>query len=343
LNIQRSVSEEVNEGGGFPILAAIVKAIPDIMSTGTLVVPHLAEFATFPSIPNDDRRPSSIIGRLAGSPDFQAAVAEVRSEEIARKVSRLLVHFDGDRILAEMRMELLSLEKARMDGLIGATPPPKAVGEGNNPLDTFQQALPRKDGSERSNEHDISYCFEITGDMWLICYRGKKTHISKSKFNGLMHIAKLLEKPDKSLTALEIEGDSGNLAEAVHTEQEIHDDIAMRKYENSIIELNCEIEKAKKDNDQSKIDILMKEKTELINFLAPTINLFKKSRPLGPSSFSKEARERVRKARDRAYKALEEEFGMTELVAYLKKHIKQEGISFAYRTEGDHLDWRIKY
>jgi hypothetical protein len=129
LDVQSRVAGHILAGWGNPVFCLLVKEFPKAMENPFLAL-HLANAAASSDEPDPNDRfygYKEVVQRLRQSPRFQAAVASIRSAEIAPKVFMELEGFERQRILSELKMELCGLAHARRTGLLKELPPERYV------------------------------------------------------------------------------------------------------------------------------------------------------------------------------------------------------------------------
>ena len=110
-------------------------------------------------------------------------------------------------------------------------------------------------------------------------------------------------------------------------------------YRNQLAEYAESIEAAEKNNDQTTVEVLRREREQLKDHMNAATNITGRSRTFGPAARSKSARSSVRQALERAYDRLRKG-GSVEIANHLDHAIRTEGCAYAYRPSTE-LDWQL--
>lgn len=183
---------------------------------------------------------------------------------------------------------------------------------------------PIRAGNDSENQ------FRLVGEMWTIRYEGKEAHLTHSAKSGLVYIRELLRNQGRNLICTEIAAVITGMPQAcsVSAGSEVIDRKAKIAYRERHSELNCELEAAKRNHDDARIDSIKEEINALAGQIRSATGLGGKTRRC--ANDVDRARRRVTMAISRSIKKLEAQ--LPNLAIHLYSNL-QLGRFMSYRPE----------
>ncbi len=190
---------------------------------------------------------------------------------VQEKYDKLLTDIKAvDQAIANSRTELrpsIALENLRQDmakltvGLRDIAKMAKEESAAEKSIETRQKAQPVKETPKEAEN-----IFRKDGDYWQVAYQGSATTTIKNS-KGMSYIHRLLEKPDESIAAMQfyVKGEIIYMDSA--NQQDVADSKTIADCQKRLIEIDRELDEAKKNNDFATQDRLNKEQEEILTLL----------------------------------------------------------------------------
>jgi hypothetical protein len=176
--------------------------------------------------------------------------------------------------------------------------------------------------------------FRKSGDVWELAFAGKTVHVRHSK--GMKYMAHLLRSPDHEVHSTQlfmaIAGKPGT--PVVPSAGEVLDPAALAQYRSRIEDLENQLYKAERNNDEGRKEAAQAELEQLQEHVISALGLG--GRPRNAHDDADKIRKAVGIAIERAIASIREHH--PALAEYLKLRIKR-GTFLIY--EGDKIDWQF--
>lgn len=211
-----------------------------------------------------------------------------------------------------------------------------------DPCRTALSATRSQENEESTpGESRSEYRFLMTGNTWDISFGEEEGTFSDLK--GFHIIATLLRQPNPlaAILAMDLQKQGTVKANVEHTFEETLDADAIAAHKKRIADLDHEIEKVRKNNDEAENTRLAEEKQKILDQLAKDIGTGGRARRLGPDDPHEKARKAVNLNLSTVYKTLENATPpLPKLVEHLKVTIKAAGATYAYRYQSP-FHWQL--
>lgn len=181
--------------------------------------------------------------------------------------------------------------------------------------------------------------FRLDGEKWEIRFGAESGHFGDRK--GFAIIAKLLRLPNptRTISVFELMGTDRVKIDQGGDNQPITDREALKAYDDRLVEVNAELDRAKADNDAAALPRLESERAELLSEIKNATGPGGVLRNLSGASSAVKARNAVWNSLTRAYGRLEKG-GLGRLATHLRNSIRREGDGFAYRPDRE-ISWEL--
>jgi hypothetical protein len=195
--------------------------------------------------------------------------------------------------------------------------------------------------SGQSTIEEPAYRFELVGDIWHLRYGNEKGTIADT-LKGLKCLARLLRSPHLPINALDLEGgDSTKFPAGWGKDAKVPQEVEAA-YRERVRQLLGDRAEAEERQDQEEYDRIDAELQTIMDELKRAKGLGGRRRDNGPLTEAAQAHDRVEKALKAVYARLEQK-GLPALAAHLKKHIRAEEPTFAYRPGVPAPDWKVAF
>jgi len=209
-----------------------------------------------------------------------------------------------------------------------------------NPSEAENQTKLALDAPEPQAGEQPEYIFRRDGDGWFVRAFGVEGHFKASR--GFECLARLLAQSGVSAPlaylAAEDSGAALKFATTGQVAETVIDKEALKQYHDKIKDYNAGIERALRDGREGDAEHLRAEREHLIDHIAEVTGLGGKLRH--NKSEQGKIRDQIRKALDRAYKALRQaKPPLNDLADHLQAFIQPTDEGFIYNPTPP-IDWR---
>jgi len=209
-----------------------------------------------------------------------------------------------------------------------------------NPSEAENQTKLALDAPEPQAGEQPEYIFRRDGDGWFVRAFGVEGHFKASR--GFECLARLLAQSGVSAPlaylAAEDSGAALKFATTGQVAETVIDKEALKQYHDKIKDYNAGIERALRDGREGDAEHLRAEREHLIDHIAEVTGLGGKLRH--NKSEQGKIRDQIRKALDRAYKALRQaKPPLNDLADHLQAFIQPTDEGFIYNPAPP-IDWR---
>jgi hypothetical protein len=194
--------------------------------------------------------------------------------------------------------------------------------------------------SPNAVQEDYPHQFERDGEVWRLRFRGERGAFGDTK--GLRCIARLLEKPNRGIEALNLEGIDAKSVPRQQADDDVLTEEAKAEFKERLGEIRGEKETAVNSGNDAEYERLEKEGDGILKQLKAMTGTNGRSRKLQAGNAAVAAHDRVEKAIKAAREKIAEA-GLRELADHLENTIKAEGVSFAYRPGSPASEWKVSY
>lgn len=171
------------------------------------------------------------------------------------------------------------------------------------------------------------YAFAPCGDGYFVAGFGDGGFVPRNM--GFQVIEHLLHEPGRQIPLVELLGLDAPPATDRRSRQPAMDTQATRSIQERLHEIDVEMERARKQNDEAELGRLVGEREQIVAHAAAAVGLG--GRPRDLNSFIAKHRPKVHSALKRAYAKLRKaEPPMRNLADHFEKHISADGATFVY-------------
>jgi len=188
---------------------------------------------------------------------------------------------------------------------------------------------------EAGEERADRYKFARSGRVWELAFNGRSVLVPHGDASGLAHIQHLVARPHQPIPVEQLEKMvTGNAAlDAISCGEDVVDRTALAKMWTKLRDLNDELDRARRDEDDAARDRIQREREELSEQVRLLHGLNDRIRRIGDDA--ERARSRVAKLITKVIEVLKDE--LPELAAHLDNAIDR-GRVLTYRPDGK-IDW----